>query len=534
MTITVYSYTIYHSPNAYLLLRCALANLAGVQLVRRPIYIPRERGVMVAELLGGKENRNVGSYLREDCRRWAERFSIPFVYPDPEIFHRRAARWAALVYDREELPARAFYSVDAGKRGPLDQALFEAVWVQGLDVNEPETIRWAAERAGLDADDLVARLAEPGPGGEVRNALNEFEPLRCPGVPTVVVNGQRYFGKDRVDWAIDACRAGTGPLDASAIEATKLLGAKGEDAMADVRVVATGLRFPEGPVAMADGSVILGEIAGGTVTRVASDGTKSTVTVAGGGPNGLARGPDGALYLCNNGGAEYASGSFLATGPAKNYQCGYVQRIDPRTGEMRVLYSQCGGHKLSAPNDIVFDRQGGFYFTDLGKRRGRDRDHGGLYYALPDGSKIVELVHPMLSPNGVGLSPDERTVYVADTESSRLFAFDIVEPGVLRQEPFPAPYTGRLVCGLPGFQRFDSLAVEASGNIAVATLITGQITVISPDGRVVRQVKMPDVYPTNICFGGRDMKTAYVTLSANGQLAAMDWPEPGLSLNFQE
>jgi len=304
--------------------------------------------------------------------------------------------------------------------------------------------------------------------------------------------------------------------------------------MADVRITATGLRFPEGPVAMADCSVILGEIAGGTVTRITPDGTKSTISATGGGPNGLARGPDGALYLCNNGGAEYAAGSFLATGPAKNYQCGYVQRIDLRTGEMRVLYSQCGGHKLSAPNDIVFDRQGGFYFTDLGKRRGRDRDHGGLYYALPDGSKIVELVHPMLSPNGVGLSPDEKTVYVADTESSRLFAFDIVSPGVLRQEPFPAPYTGRLVCGLPGFQRFDSLAVEASGNIAVATLITGQITVIAPDGRVVRQVKMPDVYPTNICFGGRDMKTAFITLSANGQLAAMDWPEPGLRLNFQE
>ena len=109
-----------------------------------------------------------------------------------------------------------------------------------------------------------------------------------------------------------------------------------------------------------------------------------------------------------------------------------------------------------------------------------------------------------------------------------------VEPGVLRKEPFPSPYTGRLVCGLPGFQRFDSLAVEASGNIAVATLITGYITVISPDGRVVRQVKMPDVYPTNICFGGPDMKTAYITLSAGGELAAMDWPEPGLRLNFQE
>ena len=67
-----------------------------------------------------------------------------------------------------------------------------------------------------------------------------------------------------------------------------------------------------------------------------------------------------------------------------------------------------------------------------------------------------------------------------------------------------------------------------------ATLITGHITVIAPDGRVVRQVKMPDVYPTNICFGGSDMKTAYITLSGIGQLAAMDWPEPGLRLNFQE
>src|SRR5271170_5865678 len=162
----------------------------------------------------------------------------------------------------------------------------------------------------------------------------------------------------------------------------------------------------------------------------------------------------------------------------------------------------------------------------------RDRDHGGLYYALPDGSKIVELVHPMLSPNGIGLSPDEKTVYVADTETSRLFAYDIAAPGVLRGEPFPAPYGGRLVCGLPGFQRFDSLAVEASGNICVATLITGHITVIAPDGRVVRQVKMPDVSPTNICFGGADMKTAYITLSGAGELAATDWPEPGLRLNF--
>lgn len=303
--------------------------------------------------------------------------------------------------------------------------------------------------------------------------------------------------------------------------------------MADIRIVATGLRFPEGPVAMADGSVILGEIAGGAVTRVTPDGSKSEIGKAGGGPNGVAVGPDGALYVCNNGGAVYeTTPSFLSTGPAPDYKGGSIQRIDPATGETRTLYTHCGSRRLSAPNDIVFDREGGFYFTDLGKRYRDNRDNGGLYYALPDGSRISELAYPMMSPNGVGLSPDESVVYVADTESSRLFAFDIVVPGVVKREPFPAPFGGRLVCGLPGFQRFDSLAVEASGNICVATLITGHISVISPAGQLVRQIKMPDVYPTNICFGGPNLRTAYITLSASGQLAAMEWPEPGLRLNF--
>jgi gluconolactonase len=285
--------------------------------------------------------------------------------------------------------------------------------------------------------------------------------------------------------------------------------------MPDVKILASDLGFPEGPVWMADGSVILGEISGRKVTRIAADGGKTEIGKAGGGPNGVATGPDGALYVCNNGGAVYqTTPSFLSTGPAPDYKSGSIQRIYPKTGETRILYSACNGHKLSAPNDIVFDKQGGFYFTDLGKRFAHHRDNGGLYYALPDGSSVTELVYPIVTPNGVGLSPDEKTVYVADTESSRVFAWDIISPGKVKHEPFPAPYGGRCVCGLPGFQRFDSLAVEANGNICVATLVTGYITVISP------------------AFGGPDLRTAYITLSASGQLAAMDWPEPGLRLNF--
>jgi gluconolactonase len=302
--------------------------------------------------------------------------------------------------------------------------------------------------------------------------------------------------------------------------------------MTEVRIVASGFGFPEGPVVMADGAVILTEIAGRCVTRIGPDGARSSVGSAGGGPNGLAIGPDGALYVCNNGGGKYPKDHWMAIGPADDYDGGCIQRIDPKTGDTRVLYAHCGPHKLSAPNDLVFDTHGGFYFTDLGKRFARTRDHGGLYYALPDGSRIVEVAYPILSPNGCGLSPDGKVLYVADTEAARLWAFDIVEPGVVRKQPFPSPHGGRIVAGLPGFQRFDSLAVEAGGNVAVATLHTGCITVIAPDGRMVRTVAMPDEFPTNICFGGPDMRTAYVTLSATGRLGALEWPEPGLRLNF--
>jgi gluconolactonase len=302
--------------------------------------------------------------------------------------------------------------------------------------------------------------------------------------------------------------------------------------MSDVTILATGLGFPEGPVVCADGSVVLTEIRNNRCSRVTPDGKVSLFSATGGGPNGLAIGPDGAFYLCNNGGSRYVEGTSMGQGPHPDYKFGSIQRIDARTGEATMLYNECNGHKLSAPNDLVFDTQGGFYFTDLGKRYARHRDHGGLYYALPDGSKIVELAYPILSPNGCGLSSDGKTIYVADTEGARLWAFDIEAPGVLKAPGPHAHHSGRVIAGLPGAARFDSLAVMASGNIAVATLTTGYITEISPAGEIVRAVKMPDIYPTNICFGGADMRTAYITLSDTGRLGVMQWPEPGLKLNF--
>jgi gluconolactonase len=302
--------------------------------------------------------------------------------------------------------------------------------------------------------------------------------------------------------------------------------------MSDVKIMATGLGFPEGPVAYPDGSVVLTEIRNNRVSRVAADGTVTCLSATGGGPNGLAVGPDGALYLCNNGGSRYVEGTSMGQGPHPDYKFGSIQRIDAKSGQYTTLYTECDGHVLSAPNDLVFDTAGGFYFTDLGKRYPRYRDNGGIYYAMPDGSSIKKVVYPILSPNGCGLSPDGKTLYAADTEGARLWAFDIVAPGEVRAAPPHHAHSGRVIAGLPGNARFDSLAVMASGNIAVATLSTGYITEISPGGDIVRAVKMPDVYPTNICFGGADMRTAYITLSDTGRLGVMEWPEPGLKLNF--
>lgn len=299
-----------------------------------------------------------------------------------------------------------------------------------------------------------------------------------------------------------------------------------------IREVASGLQFPEGPVAMADGSIILVEIQRGTLSRVSSDGVVEVVAHLGGGPNGAALGPDGAIYVCNNGGFEWVDveGQPFPVGRAADYTSGRIERVDLATGDATVLYTQCNGNPLSGPNDIVFDRSGGFWFTDLGQRHGRQQDRGAIYYARPDGKLIREAVFPADSPNGIGLSPDEKTLYVADTASARLWAYDIDAPGEIA--PQGGHYAGRCIAGMPGLQHFDSLAVDAQGNICVATILNGGITTLAPDGTLIAHTPTGDLATTNICFGGEDLKTAYITLSGTGRLVVMDWPTAGLPLNF--
>jgi len=295
--------------------------------------------------------------------------------------------------------------------------------------------------------------------------------------------------------------------------------------------ITSGLQFPEGPIAMADGSVLVVEIRRGTLTRVRPDGRHEIVANLGGGPNGAAVGPDGAIYVCNNGAPwEWTPGELhLPAGPRANYRGGSIQRVDLASGRFTTLYEECDGKPLNSPNDIVFDRTGGFWFTCLGYSDGENRRLGAVYYARPDGSRIVRWRHELYSPNGIGLSPDERRLYMADCMVGRLYEFELPEPGVMAPATSMAP--GRVVCNLPGYQWLDSLAVEAEGRICVATLWNGGVTIFEPSG-AYEHVPFPDPVTTNICFGGADMRDAWVTCSSTGHLYKLRWPRPGLKLAF--
>ncbi len=309
---------------------------------------------------------------------------------------------------------------------------------------------------------------------------------------------------------------------------------RGEDDAAGFTQLMDGLRFPEGPVWLSDGSVLVVEIARGTLTRVDAEGAADVVAECGGGPNGAAIGPDGHVWVCNNGGFEWHHyGSYLIPGnqPA-DYGGGSIQRVDLADGSVETVYTEVAGNGLRGPNDLVFDGHGGFWFTDHGKTRPRDRDRGGLYYALADGSEVREVVHPMDSPNGVGLSPDGDRVYVAETHQGRVLAFDLAGPGRLVDDPDPDRAQPICLATLPDLQLLDSMAIDSAGNVCVATIRNGGITVVAPggEGEGIDHIACDDPLTTNICFGGDDLTTAFITLSATGRLVSTPWPRPGLPL----
>lgn len=286
---------------------------------------------------------------------------------------------------------------------------------------------------------------------------------------------------------------------------------------------------------MADGSVLVTEIAAGRISRVQPDGTVEPAYETGGGPNGAAIGSDGALYVTNNGGCfdfhEVMGLTFPGSPPPASWPGhGSLQRVDLATGAVTTVATECDGAPLRAPNDIVVDADGGLWFTDHGVREVRTSDRTGFYYCNADGSGLVEVVR-LDAPNGIGLSPDGRRVYVAETHTGRLWGWNVDGPGEVSGAGMLAPKGAELVGDPGGGAMFDSLAVDGDGWICVATLgMTPGVTAFAPDGSECEYVPLPDPLSTNVCFGADG--TAYATLSGTGQLVAFDWPRPAGTLHF--
>jgi len=328
-------------------------------------------------------------------------------------------------------------------------------------------------------------------------------------------------------------------------------------------IIATGLQYPEGPIACDDGSVLVVEVRGGALTRVKPDGTKQKVATLGGSPNGAAIGPGGKITVCNSGGFTFMT---LPPGPvtddtiwvtayqAADYKGGSIQRVDGTS--VATLFTECewtdpftnetSTVPLKGPDDLVFDSHGGFWFTDWGKARPRDRDVTGVCYVAPDGGKAVQRLFPMNAPNGIALSPAGDRLYVAETYTRRVLYWELdpALPGQIKRNPRTIGGSYLLSASLPGQGILDSMAVDDQGNVYVATMLpegddptkSGGITILSPAGEVLQflviDVGRPVPLPSNICFGGEDRKTAFITCGGSGLLVRVRMSVPGLKLNF--
>lgn len=267
----------------------------------------------------------------------------------------------------------------------------------------------------------------------------------------------------------------------------------------EIDVIADGLGFTEGPVWLGDGRIALTSLSHGCVYVVDSSGGIERIDT-GGGPNGLTVGPDGRLYVAQNGGI------FGASGPAEPG----VQVIDHTT----VTYLVEG---LDAPNDLLFGPDGRLWVTDTRAEinfRAGDEGPPGKVWAVDVAGGDAELMteHGPVFLNGLGFSSDARTLLVTATMSSRLLAFDLAPSG---SASWAQP---RLVhafdSGWP-----DGLAISSRGEAWVALTAGDRLDVIDAGGRRVGSVGLPaGSLPTNVCIGGHSGNELFVTAAHSESL----------------
>ena len=289
---------------------------------------------------------------------------------------------------------------------------------------------------------------------------------------------------------------------------------------------------------MPDGSVVLVEMFGPRLTRVRPDGSTRRVAEIPGGPNGAAVGPDGAIYVCNNGGCftPVELRGLLLPGPfdPRRYIGGRIQRVDAARGEVTDLYTECDGRPLRAPERPRDGRP---------RRVLVHRPRHPRHRTAPGPATSPASTTPAATARRSARSstrsrrrtasacrPTATTLYWAETHTGRVFRRRIVGPGELA----PAVRSTRRSCcagcrGSSSSTRWPSTARAGSAWRRCSTAASRRSR---PTAATVEFLPTGDPLTTNLCFGGEDLRTAYITLSGTGRLVATPWPA-GLRLAHQ-
>ncbi|MDP6635349.1 MAG: SMP-30/gluconolactonase/LRE family protein [Phycisphaerae bacterium] len=235
-------------------------------------------------------------------------------------------------------------------------------------------------------------------------------------------------------------------------------------------------RFTEGPAVDAKGNVFFTDIPNNLIYKYALDGKLSVWREDTGGANGLFFDRKGNLLACE----------------------GNRGRVTSTTtkGEVSVLADKYDGKRFNKPNDLWIDPQGGIYFTDPVYGRFKVTQGGQhVYYLSPDGKKVTRVIDDMKKPNGIVGSPDGKILYVADHGGRKVYRYDIGKDGALANKKEFAP----VAC--------DGMTLDNEGNVYLTESL---VLVYNSKGKRIERIEVP-MRPTNVCFGGSDMKTLVIT-----------------------
>lgn len=263
----------------------------------------------------------------------------------------------------------------------------------------------------------------------------------------------------------------------------------------EIRQLHSGFSFTEGPAPDAEGNLYFSDIPKNRIYRLSPSGDLTVFLENSQRCNGLMVDSKGRLVACQGG-------------------AGRVIAIDLKTKDITVLADQYRGKRFLAPNDLTLDRQGGIYFTDPRFGAGADaQETEAVYYLSPTG-EVTRLIDDLKQPNGIHLSPDEKTLYVLPTGTVGLFAYPVLSPGKLGPaRKFDVVQSGG-----------DGMAMDTAGNLYLTQMKLGGILIVSPEGKQLGLIKTPEI-PANCVFGGPDFKTLYVT--ARSSVYAVPMPVKG-------